>query len=42
MRNFDEDGNFIETDPDPKDLKENTNTINYILKKKKTKEEDNL
>jgi membrane associated rhomboid family serine protease len=42
MRNFDEDGNFIETDPDPKDLKENTTTINYILKKKKTKEEDNL
>lgn len=33
MRNFDEDGNFIETDSDLKDLKENATSINYILKK---------
>lgn len=42
MRNFDEDGNFIETDPDLKDLQEKTTTVNYILKKKKPKGEDNL
>jgi hypothetical protein len=42
MRNFDEDGNFIETDPDLKNLQENKTTVNYILKKKKPKGEDNL
>ena len=42
MRNFDEDGNFIETDPDLKNLQEKTTTVNYILKKKKPKGEDNL
>ena len=42
MRNFDEDGNFIETNPDLKDLQENKTTVNYILKKMKPKGEDNL
>ena len=42
MKNFDKDGNFIETDSDLKDIKENSTTVNYILKKKKPKREDNL
>ena len=42
MKNFDKDGNFIETDSDLRDIKENSTTVNYILKKKKPKREDNL
>jgi hypothetical protein len=42
MKNFDEDGNFIETDSDLEDIKEKATTVNYILKKKKSKRENDL
>ena len=42
MRNFDEDGNFIDTKADAIDEAQTTPTINYVLKKKKLKKEDDL
>ena len=42
MRNFDEDGNFIETKTDVEDVTQTTTNVNYILKKKKSKRENDL
>ena len=42
MRNFDEDGNFIDTKADAIDEAQTTPTINYVLKKKKLRKEDDL
>ena len=42
MRNFDEDGNFIDTKADATDEAQTTPTINYVLKKQKLKREDDL
>ena len=42
MRNFDEDGNFIDTKADAIDEAQTTPTINYVFKKKKLRKEDDL
>ena len=42
MRNFDEDGNFIDTKADAIDEAQTTPTVNYVLKKKKLRKEDDL
>ena len=42
MKNFDEDGNFIETKIDVEDITQTTTNVNYILKKKKSKRENDL
>ena len=42
MRNFDEDGNFIDTKADAVDEAQKIPTINYVLKKQKLKREDDL
>ena len=42
MKNFDEDGNFIETKRDVEDVIQTTTNVNYILKKKKSKRENDL
>ena len=42
MKNFDEDGNFIETKTDVEDITQTTTNVNYILKKKKSKRENDL
>ena len=42
MRNFDEDGNFIDTKADAVDEAQTIPTINYVLKKQKLKREDDL
>ena len=40
MKNFDEDGNFIETKTDVEDVTKTKTNVNYILKKKSKREND--